>query len=117
MATQLKSLINIQEYVINVMVKVDKMYKDVRHVKDKVKLYRHFRWDQECINKYRNHVINVQVKVKLFRKVIDVRHVKEKKQYKNRKHLISISRKGYPKINPSKLRDKVTKYRMLKPVI
>jgi hypothetical protein len=103
--------------VINAVVKVDKISKNVKHVKVMDKLYKLFKWDQVCTNKYKNHVINVLVKVKLYSKLIDVKHVKVKKLSKNKKLSKLPSKKVSLKTILLKSMAKVIKYHKLYPVI
>jgi hypothetical protein len=62
------------------MEKVVRMYRNAKPAKEKDKLSKCSKWDQVCFNKYKKPVINVQVKDKLFHKIIDVKHAKVKKQ-------------------------------------
>lgn len=55
----LKWTIQEQDVVKNVTVKVVKMFKNVKHVKVEVKLFKCIKWVQECINKSKNTAINV----------------------------------------------------------
>lgn len=60
----LKSTIQELDAAKNVMVKVDKMYKSVKHAKEKVLLSKCIKWVLVCINKFKNIVTNAQVKDK-----------------------------------------------------
>lgn len=53
------------EIVKNVVEKEAKMWSNVNNVMGKVWLCKCFKWELECINKYKKSVINVKVKVKL----------------------------------------------------
>ncbi len=75
MAKLLKCKIQEQDAVKNVTVKVGKMYKNVKHVKEKVLLFKCIKWVLECINKFKNIVINAKVKDKLLLKEVNVKVV------------------------------------------
>ena len=74
-----------QDVVKNVTVKVDNKSKNVNNVKVKVWSFKCIKWVQECINKSKNIVINVQVKVKLSLKPVNANHAMERKFYKRKK--------------------------------
>lgn len=102
-----------QDVVKNVMEKVEKMFKNVKHVKEKVLLCRCIKWVQECINKYKNIVINVLVKDKLFQKLPDVNNVKEKKLLKKLKLFKYQLKKEHQIIIQLHYQEKVIKFQML----
>lgn len=74
-----------QDVVKNVMVKVDNKSKNVNNVKVKVWSFKCIKWVQECINKSKNIVINVQVKAKSSLKPVNANHAMERKFYKRKK--------------------------------
>jgi hypothetical protein len=61
------------------MEKAVRMYRNVKHAKEKVKLFKCIKWDQVCSNKSKKPVINVQEKDKLSHKIIDAKPAKVKK--------------------------------------
>lgn len=67
---------NIQEQDVakNVMVKADKMLKNVNSVKVKVWLSKCIKWDQVCINKFKNIAINAVDRDKLFHKEVNAKY-------------------------------------------
>lgn len=74
-----------QDVVKNVTVRVDNKSKNVNNVKVKVWSFKCIKWVQECINKSKNIVINVQVKAKLSLKPVNANHAMERKSYKRKK--------------------------------
>jgi 1,4-dihydroxy-2-naphthoyl-CoA synthase len=61
------------------------MYKNVKLVKAKELLFKCTKWDQECISKFRNIVINVKAREKSLLKVQNANNVLEKRPLKKRK--------------------------------
>ena len=82
----------------NVMVKVDKKSKNVTNVKEKEWSSKCIKWAQECINKSKNIVTNVPVKVKSSPKPANANHAMARKSYKRRKPSKSQSKKVHQTI-------------------
>jgi len=98
--------------VKNVKVKVDKMFKNVSNVKEKVWLFKCIKWVQECINKYKNIVINVKEKVKSSLKEANANNVMDKKFLKKPKLLKFQFKKVFQIIIQLLFQVKVTKFPM-----
>jgi len=95
------------------MAKVDNKLKNASNVKGKVWSFKCIKWVQECINKYKNIVINVQVKVKSSHKPADANHAMERKSYKRKKPYKYQLKKELLIIIQSPCQDKVMRFQML----
>lgn len=113
MAKLLKCKIQEQDAVKNVTVKVDKMYKNVKHVKEKVLLFKCIKWVLECINKFKNTVINAKDKDKLLLKEVNVKVVMVQRFLKKLKPLKYQYKKEYQTTSQLLFQDKVIKSLML----
>ena len=112
MEKSLKWITQEQGAVKNVVVKEDKMFKNVKHVKVEVKLFKCIKWVQECINKFKNTVINVLDKDKLFLKVENVKFVMVEKSHKKSKNFKFLYKKVLLIIIQLLWQDKETKFQM-----
>lgn len=108
----LRWIIQEQDVVKNVGVKEDKMFKSVKHVKVEVKLFKCIKWVQECINKFKNTVINVLDKDKLFLKVENVKFVMVERFYKKSKNFKFLYKRVLLIIIQLLCQDKETKFQM-----
>jgi len=68
-----------------VKVKVEKILINVLNVKEKDKLFKCSKWDQECINKFKKDAMTVKDKDKLLVKEENAKHAMEIKSYKKLK--------------------------------
>jgi hypothetical protein len=98
--------------VKNVKAKVDKMFKNVNNVKEKVWLFKCIKWVQECINKYKNIVINVKERVKSSLKEVNANNAMDKKFLKKPKLLKFQLKKVFQIIIQLLFQVKVTKFPM-----
>jgi hypothetical protein len=94
------------------VVKEDKMFKNVKHVKVEVKLFKCIKWVQECINKFKKTVINVLDKDRLFLKVENVKFVMVEKSHKKSKNFKFLYKKVLLIIIQLLWQDKETKFQM-----
>ena len=85
MANSKKLTIAELEFVKIAMERVENRLKNVRNAKEEDKLYKCYRWDQECISKFKKDVMTVKDKVKLLVKEENVKFVWVKKFSKKRK--------------------------------